>query len=181
VATAAAAKHIFVSESRFHQQVNAGTFERAKTRGGYDLDVIREIAFKTLRAEIHRRGDNAPGLTEERTRHARAVANITERKDQAGAGKLVDVDRLVILHNVERSVVREKLLSLGPELQGDLGVEGAALVDSKCREALLELSDANSLMRRAARVDAGLGDLHDAAVAARKKDGDEDEDEDEDA
>ena len=128
-------------------------------------------AAPSRRAEVN----NSPTFADERTRLMRAKANVAERHDRAADGELVNVKKLVMLHNVERSVVREKLLSLAGEVQGDIGAEGAALVDMKCREALLELSDANSLMRRAARVEAGLGDLHDAAVAARKKDDDEDD------
>ena len=168
------AKHIDLSERRFREMLDQEIFKRA-TRDAYNLDVIRITYIRHLRVVAEGRADSSAGLTEARTRHERAKANVAERKDAADAGKLVDVDKLVMLHNVERSVVREKLLSLSGELQGDLGAEGAALVDSKCREALLELSDANSLMRRAARVAAGLGDVHDAAVAARKKDDDEDD------
>ena len=95
--------------------VDAGIYKRSP-RGDYSLDVIREVSFKRLRDELRVRGESAAGLTTERTRFAKATANIAERKDQAAAGKLIDVDKLVVLHNVERSVVREKLLSLSGEL-----------------------------------------------------------------
>jgi hypothetical protein len=80
---------------------------------------------------------------------------------------------VVALVNVEHSVVRERLLSAGGELQGELdmipGHDAAAIVDRKNREILFELSDPNALVRRASNVAAGLGDDHDAAVAALKK------------
>src|ERR1700730_2409970 len=94
----AAARHIFVSESRFNQLARTGVYDRAKMRGGgFDLDTVRKISFEQLRDQLHRRGDQAGGLTEERTRRAHAEANIAARKDQVGAGRLVDVDALVKL------------------------------------------------------------------------------------
>jgi hypothetical protein len=174
MATAAqCAKHIFVSASRFHQMVDAGIFKRS-VRGNYDLDVIREAAFKRLRDEVHARADSSATLTEQRTRIAKANANAAERKDRTDAGKLIEIGAVVKLVGVERSVVHEKLLGVAGKLQGLIGPEHAALVDDECRETLLELSNPNDLVRRAARVAAGLGDLHEASMAALKKEDDED-------
>jgi phage terminase Nu1 subunit (DNA packaging protein) len=162
------ARHIFLSERRFHQMVDAGIFKRSP-RGSYNLDVIREVAFKRLRDEVNARGDNSNTLTEQRTRIAKAKANNEERKDRRDAGELVEIGAVTKLVNVERSVVHDKLLGMGGKLQGQIGIEHAALVDTEAREILTELSDADDLVRQAANVAAGFGDEHDAAVAALKK------------
>jgi hypothetical protein len=173
MATAAqAARHICISETRFHQRLNSGSIKRDK-RGNYDLDAIRDGEFKRLRDKLRARGDgnNANGLTAERARLMAAKANTAVREDLAGAGKLVDIRAVVKLINAERAIVREHLATLGGVLQGPLdmipGTEAAAMLDDRAREIMLELSDPDSLVRRAARVAVGLGDAHDAAVVAR--------------
>jgi hypothetical protein len=170
----AAARHIFLSEARFHQLTRSGIFDSAKLRGGgFDLDKIREIAFKQLRDELHRRGDQAGGLAEQRTRLTRHKANLAEKAERAANGELTAIDSVVALVNVERSVVKEKLLGMGGKLQGLIGAEHAALVDVEAREVLTELSDANDIARRAARAAVGLGKLHTASVVAVKKEEDD--------
>jgi hypothetical protein len=173
----AAAKHIFLSESRFNQLARTGIWEPAKKGRDYNLDRLREIAFTQLRDELRGRGDHATGLTEERTRLARAKANGAEREDLAAQGKLIDIDAVATVWNSERSVVKESLLTMGGELQGPLdmipGAEAAAIVDSKAREILTELSDPDSIVRRAARVAAGLEDLQASTPKKKKRESDD--------
>jgi hypothetical protein len=165
---AQAARHIFLSERRFHQLVDAGKLPRS-LRGNYNLDAIRELAFKNLRDEVNARGDNSNTLTEQRTRIAKAKANNEERKDRRDAGQLIEIGAVTKLVNVERSVVHEKLLGMSGKLQGLIGAEHAAIVDGEAREILTELSNADDLVRRAANIAAGLGNEHAAAVAALQK------------
>jgi phage terminase Nu1 subunit (DNA packaging protein) len=164
------AKRIDLKERRFRELVDLGVFERA-ARGDYDIDEITVTYIRKLRAEAAGRADSAASLTKERVRIARANANVAERKDHAEEGKLVDLEAVATAWNIERSVVREKLLSLGGELQGPLdmipGVDAANIVEGKAREILLELSEPDALVRRAAR--AGV-----EADTPKKKDGDKD-------
>jgi hypothetical protein len=154
---------IDLSERRFREMLDQGIFKRSP-RGQYDLKTVVITYVRRLRAEAAGRADSSAGLTQERTRLAHAVANKAERRDRIEQGRLVDVDAVAKLVDVERSVVRERMLSMGGELQGSLnmipGADAALVVDSKARDILLELSEPNALVRRAAREAAGLGDLH---------------------
>jgi hypothetical protein len=104
-------------------------------------------------------------LTDERATYTREIAARERRKNAEAEGRLVDVEGMVQLQSIENSIVRERLLSAPGELQGSIGVEHAEIVDAKLREILSELSDADSIARRAAYHKAGLGDLHAEAIA----------------
>jgi hypothetical protein len=166
---AVVAKHIKLSERHFKTQVDAGIYPRAK-RGEYDLEKITHIRIDRLIAAASGRADSSSGLTEQRTRQARATANRAERKDRTEAGELVSINDMVMLMGVEQTVIREHLLSMAGELQGEIGVEATTLVDNKAREILTELSEPDNLVRRAAYTDAGLEDLHNEAIAKEKDD-----------
>jgi terminase small subunit / prophage DNA-packing protein len=166
---AQAAQHIDLSERRFREMLDQGIFKR-RPRGDYDLDVVRVAYIRKLRAAAEGRADGSANLTDQRTRLAKATANRAERKDQVDAGRLVDIDAVATLVGIDQSVVRERMLSMSGELQGELGAEGAAVVDGKAREILLELSDPDSLVRRAAYATAGLADLHTEAITKGKED-----------
>jgi phage terminase Nu1 subunit (DNA packaging protein) len=167
------AKHIDLKERRFRDLVDEGVFKRA-TRGNYNLDEIRTIYIRRLRAEAAGRADSATGLTEERTRLTRATANTAERRDRAEAGKLVDIDAVAAVWDMERAVVRERLLTMGGELQGPVdmipGVDAAIIIDGKAREILLEFSDAGAIIRRAARAAIGLNVGREAVSRKRNDD-----------
>jgi terminase small subunit / prophage DNA-packing protein len=164
---AQAAKHIDLSERRFREMLDQDIFKR-RPRGDYNLDVIRIAYIRNLRAAAEGRADGSANLTDQRTRLTKATADRAERRAALDAGKLVDIDDMVKLQSIENSVVRERLLSASGELQGSIGVENAEIVDSKLCEILTELSDANSIKRRAAYRKAGLIDLHNEAIAANK-------------
>jgi phage terminase Nu1 subunit (DNA packaging protein) len=111
-------------------------------------------------------------LTDERAKFTKEQTARERRKNAEAEGALVRIEDMVTLQSIENSVVRERLLSMPGELQGELGFEGSEAVDTKIREVLLELSDTDSIRRRAAYKRAGLADLHAEAIAARKDDDD---------
>jgi phage terminase Nu1 subunit (DNA packaging protein) len=135
----------------------------SKAGGGSKWRLATIVAL--IRAD--ERGKSAGlDLTDERAKFTQEQTARERRKNKEAEGKLVDIDSMVQLQRIENSVVRERLLSAPGELQGSIGFEHAEIVDEKLREILLELSDTNSIKRRAAYHKAGLPDLHVEAIAA---------------
>src|ERR1700676_1856444 len=98
---AVVAKHIKLSERHFKTQVDAGIFPRAK-RGQYDLEEITHIRIDRLIAAAEGRADSSSGLTEQRTRQARATANRAERRNLTEAGEIVSINDMVRLQSIEK-------------------------------------------------------------------------------
>jgi hypothetical protein len=116
-----------------------------------------------IEAEAKGRGAGLD-LTDERAKLTQEQTARERRKNKEAEGRLVDIEGMVQLQSIENGVMRERLLSLPGELQGELGVEGAEAVAAKVREILLELSDTDGIARRAAYANAGLADLHNQAL-----------------
>jgi hypothetical protein len=107
---AEAARHIFISETRFRQLVDAGTIER-QPPGQYDLDVVRKAAFEQLRATASARGSSVK-LSDERALLAKRQRELTELKIAKARGAVVEIETVGELLENRYAIVRERLFEL---------------------------------------------------------------------
>jgi hypothetical protein len=150
MATAAqAAKHIFVTERHFHVLVADGTIKR-QPRGDYDLDDVRKQAFIGLRAEkAGHQGGGTSSLSTQRTRLAKAKADLAERDNAVADGQWIRITVAAEVWGERIMVAREILLTLIGQLAAALGPEAGIIAKDAVYDALNTLADTSGQIAEA--------------------------------
>jgi hypothetical protein len=150
MATAArAAKHIFLSERNFHVLLDDGTIKR-KPRGDYDLDEVREQYIIGLRAEkAGHQGGGTSSLSTQRTRLAKAKADLAERDNAVAGGQWVRITVAAEVYGERIMVAREILLTLIGQLAAALGPEAGIIAKDAVYDALNTLADTSGQIAQA--------------------------------
>jgi len=138
---AEAAKHIDLSERRFHELINAGVISR-RNRSQYDLDVVRVAYIRNLREGSANRGD--PELAAARRRKALAEAESAELDLLHRQGTLVTVEGVEKRWNKIGANIKTKLFALpsrlAPVLVGKKPKQIEAIVRDEIEQVLFQLS-----------------------------------------
>jgi phage terminase Nu1 subunit (DNA packaging protein) len=109
--SAAAAKHIFISTSRFRDLVAGGVITH-QANGKYDLAVVREEYIRNLqKVSAGRGGDGGAGLAKQRTRLESARTESVELKNAIARAEFVSLAAVQRVVEDQYSVVRERTLS----------------------------------------------------------------------
>jgi phage terminase Nu1 subunit (DNA packaging protein) len=121
------AAHLFLTERRFHQLLDAGVIARAG-RGKYELDAVRRQYIEHIRSAAAGRGsDGDLDLTQERARLAAAQASLAEMKLAAERGRTLDADEVQRTWSGILREVRAGVLSLPSRIGGRLGLDRAGI------------------------------------------------------
>lgn len=179
---AAAAGHLFLSERRFHELLDAGVIER-QGRGAYDLDAVRRQYIEHLRGVASGHGggidDGDLDLVAERARLAKAQADAQEMKNAVSRQDLIPRQSVVAGITETIAHCRAKLLSVPAKAASAVvGVDSLAEVNEiltcHVHEALEELSRTRAIPRPSG---GELGDddssdgVHGRVAPAAKADG----------
>jgi hypothetical protein len=145
-----AARHLFISGTRFKQLLDAGVIERRPV-DGYCLDDVRRQALEHLRSVASARGSSTT-LARERAGLAAAQRQIAEVKLATMAGRYVSIEEAGAEIEAEYGNVRQLLLgisgSIAAQLVGLDHVEIGVAIDAKVAEILRELSSPDEILDR---------------------------------
>jgi hypothetical protein len=154
-----AAKHIFISPSRFRDLVSAGTITR-KPSGGYKLDEVREQYIVNAQKIMAGRGsDGGAALSTQRAKLAAAQTATAEFRNAQTRGQFVKLSVMQRMLAGVFGVFREQSLTLAGKVS-----DGLTPFTPQDREAIYEvirgevydmlngLSDPNGMVAQAASV-----------------------------
>jgi hypothetical protein len=155
--SALAAKHIFISTSRFRDLVSNGTIKH-QPNGKYNIDKVREQYIKNAQLVMAGRGGGESGvvLAKERALLARSQRRAVDLKNRAAFGTHVECDALKSVLEVEFLNIRDKNLALGGKLADRLSgriftrAEVAAVISAEVRELLNDLAEVDVYVDRVA-------------------------------
>ncbi len=153
---AAVAAHLFLSERRFRQLVDAGVFARAP-RAGYDADDCRRRYIEHLRQAAA--GRNATGPLDPAQQKARKDKELADRaamQNEKLRAELVRVDDAARIVTSMFTVVRTRLLAIPSKMAGrmpaQLRTQVNAIADDEIHEALEQLSTGEDVVAAAGGV-----------------------------
>jgi hypothetical protein len=147
-----AAKHIFISASRFRDLVDADIIKR-KPAGKYVLDEVREsYCLNAQRVMSGRSEEGGKALSQQRARLAQAQSEAAEFKNNVARGDYVSLALIQAALMAAFSTMREMILTLPGKIADALmpySPKDRAIIDeilrSECFELLENLSEGEIL------------------------------------
>jgi hypothetical protein len=168
--SAAAAKHIFISTSRFRDLVAGGVITH-QPNGKYDLAVVREEYIRNLqKVSAGRGGDGGAGLAKQRTRLETARTETIELKNAVSRGEFVSL--LAVKQVLEKHyvVLRERILTMEGKIADELAAHSpkdraaiSQILHDETYDALNDLSSETFMTAKLAR---GKPDIAEAEADA---------------
>jgi hypothetical protein len=116
---AVAAKHIFISPTRFRDLVAVGKIKR-KPSGRYALDEVREQYITNMQRTLQGRGGADGGATLSKQRARLANAQAAEFKNAVAQGAYVSLNIMQRMTETMFTVFREQSLSLAGKIADSL-------------------------------------------------------------
>jgi hypothetical protein len=164
--SAAAAKHIFISTSRFRDLVAGGVITH-QPNGKYDLAVVREEYIRNLqKVSAGRGGDGGAGLAKQRTRLESARTESVELKNAVSRGEYVSLLAVKAVLEKHYVVLRERILTMegkiADELAAHSGKDRAAIMrilHDETFDCLSDLSNETFVRAKLARGKADLAEV----------------------
>lgn len=156
------AAHLDLSVQRIMVLLDQGVLPRASERGGYNLDEVRRIYLRHLRAVASGHGENsgAASLASERASLARVQRDAIEWKNAINRGDYVSagavVRRLQETFSVQRTLLLSWVGKLPSLLEERTRAEIEAVLEQELYEVLNELADPATYVGRARAVELGL-------------------------
>ena len=130
-----AAKHIFLSVSRFNELVIQGVIPKTKA-GKFDLDIVREKAFAHLRRD--KGGHGTADLSKQRSELAQEQTLAVRFKNAIARGDYVSLENFARRVDAMLTVVRERVLSVAGKVSHYAEMRTREEIDAIFREELYE-------------------------------------------